>query len=104
MRALTCLFAAGTVLVATTAFAQGTSFSSRVGRNPVGVGEVFPYEVSLSMDNASMEDYRPPDFRGFRVVASSRASPPRFRWVEAVVLCATSTPGTTNWSLCKKAS
>jgi hypothetical protein len=68
MRALTCLFAAGTLLVATAAFAQGTSFSSRVGRNPVGVGEVFPYEVSLSMDNASMEDYRPPDFRGFRVV------------------------------------
>jgi hypothetical protein len=68
MRALTCLFTAGTLLVATAAFAQGTSFSSRVGRNPVGVGEVFPYEVSLSMDNARMEDYRPPDFRGFRVV------------------------------------
>jgi len=69
MRALTCLVATSTLLFATTAFGQGTSFTSRLGRNPVGVGEAFPFEVSLSLDNARMEDYRPPDFRGFRIVA-----------------------------------
>ena len=69
MRALTCLVTTGTLLFATTAFGQGTSFTSRLGRNPVGVGEAFTFEVSLSVDNARMEDYRPPDFRGFRIVA-----------------------------------
>ncbi len=69
MRSLTFLAAAGTLIFATTAFGQGTSFTARAGRNPVGVGEAFPFEVSLSLDNARMEDYRPPDFRGFRIVA-----------------------------------
>ena len=69
MRSLTFLAAAGTLLFATTAFGQDTSFTARAGRNPVGVGEAFPFEVSLSLDNARMEDYRPPDFRGFRIVA-----------------------------------
>ena len=69
MRALTCLVAAGTLLCAGAAFAQGTSFSARAGRNPVGAGEAFPFDISLSLDNARMEDYRPPDFRGFRIVA-----------------------------------
>jgi hypothetical protein len=55
--------------VAATAWGQAPSFTARLGRNPVGVGEAFPFEVSLSVDNAPMEDYRPPDFRGFRIVA-----------------------------------
>jgi hypothetical protein len=69
MRALTCLVVTGTLLVAATAWGQGPSFTSRAGRNPVGVGETFPFEISLSVDNARMEDYRPPDFRGFRILA-----------------------------------
>src|SRR5664279_3713365 len=69
MRALTCLATTGTLLFAATAWGQGTSFTSRAGRNPVGVGEAFPFEVNLSSDNARMEDYRPPDFRGFRIVS-----------------------------------
>jgi len=69
MRALTCLVATSTLFFATTAFGQGPSFTSRAGRNPVGVGEAFPFEVNLSVDNARMEDYQPPDFRGFRIVA-----------------------------------
>jgi hypothetical protein len=69
MRALTCLVATGTLLVAATAWGQAPSFTARLGRNPVGVGETFPFEISLSVDNARMEDYRPPDFHGFRVVA-----------------------------------
>src|ERR1017187_5033405 len=69
MRSLPFLAAAGPLLFAATAFGQDTSFTARAGRNPVGVGEAFPFEVSLSLDNARMEDYRPPDFRGFRIVA-----------------------------------
>jgi len=69
MRALTCLVATGTLLVAATAWGQAPSFTARLGRNPVGVGEAFPFEINLSVDNAPMEDYRPPDFRGFRIVA-----------------------------------
>jgi hypothetical protein len=69
MRAPTFLVASATLLFAATAFGQGPSFTARTGRNPVGVGEAFPFEVNLSVDNARMEDYRPPDFRGFRIVA-----------------------------------
>jgi BatD DUF11 like domain len=69
MRAHPLLLAAATLLVATAAAADSTSFTARVGRNPVGVGESFPYEVTFSSDNARVEDYRAPDFRGFRVVA-----------------------------------
>ena len=69
MRALSFLLAAAPLLLAATAYGQGTSFSARLGRNPVGMGESFPFEVTLSADNVRMEDYRPPDFRGFRVVA-----------------------------------
>lgn len=69
MRALSVLLATGTLIFAVTAFGQGTTFTARAGRNPVGVGETFRFEVSLSLDNTRMEDYRPPDFRGFRIVA-----------------------------------
>ena len=69
MRARSFLLIASTLLFAATAFAQGTSFTARAGRNPVGVGEAFPFEISLSVDNVRMDDYRRPDFRGFRVVS-----------------------------------
>jgi hypothetical protein len=69
MRALTLFLATSTLLFAAAAFGQDTSFTARAGRNPVGVGEAFPFDVSLSVDNARMEDYQPPDFRGFRIVA-----------------------------------
>jgi hypothetical protein len=67
MRAL--VLAATTMFFATSAWAQGTSFSARLGRNPVGAGDVFPFEITLSMDKGHMDDYRAPDFRGLRVVA-----------------------------------
>jgi hypothetical protein len=69
MRVLPSLLAAVTLFLAATAYGQGTSFTARLGRNPVGVGESFPYEVTLSLDSGSMADYRAPDFRGFRVVS-----------------------------------
>jgi hypothetical protein len=69
MRCLASLLASATLLLAATAFGQGTSFTARLGRNPVGAGESFAFEVTLSGDSVRMEDYRPPDFRGLRVVA-----------------------------------
>jgi len=67
MRAL--LVFATTTLLAATVWAQGPSFSARLQRNPVGLGEAFSFEVTLSAEGGRMEDYRAPDFRGFRVVA-----------------------------------
>lgn len=70
MRALRLgLFAVTLLLAATSAFAQGPSFTARVGRNPVGVGESFSYEVTLSVERGAVEDYRRPEFRGLRVLA-----------------------------------
>ncbi|MBN2575720.1 MAG: BatD family protein, partial [Deltaproteobacteria bacterium] len=69
MRALAFFSAASTLLLAATAHGQGSSFTARLGRNPVGVGESFPFEIALSTENLRMENYRPPDFRGFRVVS-----------------------------------
>jgi hypothetical protein len=69
MRALPPLIAAATLLLAATAYGQGTAFSARLGRNPVGLGETFSYEVTLSLEGGRMEDFRRPDFRGFRVVS-----------------------------------
>lgn len=57
-----------TLLTAGTVYAQASSFTARLGRNPVGVGETFPFEITLSAEGQA-EDYRPPDFKGFRVVA-----------------------------------
>src|SRR5450759_181355 len=68
MRAHALFLVALTTLFAATAFGQGTSFTARLQRNPVALGEAFTFEVSCSSDNARMEDYRRPDFRGFRVV------------------------------------
>jgi hypothetical protein len=69
MRASSLLLASVAMLFAATAAAQGTSFTARVGRNPVGLGDSFPYEVTLSSDSARVENYQRPDFRGFRVIA-----------------------------------
>jgi hypothetical protein len=70
MRARPLLLATATLLLlSATAAAQNTSFTARVGRNPVGVGESFPFDITLSSDNARVENYQRPDFRGFRVIA-----------------------------------
>ena len=79
MRALPILLAATASLAAATAYGQGTSFSARLGRNPVGVGESFAYEITLSLDNGTMADYRAPDFRGFRVVAERPSESTQFQ-------------------------
>jgi hypothetical protein len=64
-----CFLVAAAVLLGGTAHGQSASFTARTGRNPVGLGEAFPFEVTLSLEGGRMEDYRAPDFRGFRVVS-----------------------------------
>lgn len=68
MRVISKFVVFATLLLAGTVYAQGSSFTARLGRNPVGVGEAFPFEIALSAEGQA-EDYRPPDFKGFRVVA-----------------------------------
>ena len=69
MRVISKALAFAALLVAGAAYAQPPSFTARLGRNPVGLGEAFSFEIALSVDNVSIEDYRRPDFRGFRVLA-----------------------------------
>jgi hypothetical protein len=68
MRVIPKFVLVATLLVAGAAYAQGSSFTARLGRNPVGVGDAFPFEITLSAEGQA-EDYRPPDFKGLRVVA-----------------------------------
>ncbi len=68
-RLVACLLAATALLGGSAALAQGVSFTARAGRNPVGLGETMPFEVTLSIEGGRMEDYRAPDFRGFRVIS-----------------------------------
>ena len=69
MRILAFLPAVSTLLLATSAYGQDVSFTARLGRNPVGLGDSFPYEVTLSGDSVRPGNYRRPDFRGFRVLS-----------------------------------
>ena len=78
MRALCLSLAAATWLLAATALAQGTSFTAQLGRNPVGVGESLSFEVRLSGSSVQMEDYRAPDFRGFRVLSEQPSQSTQF--------------------------
>jgi hypothetical protein len=79
MRAAALLPAAATLLLGATAHGQGASFTARLGRNPVGVGESFPFEITLSVETGRMEDYRAPDFRGFRVLAEQPSQSTQFQ-------------------------
>jgi hypothetical protein len=66
------LAALATTLIAPSASAQAPSFLSEVDRNQVAPGEVFTYEVTLNVADNRVESYRPPDFKGFKVVEGSR--------------------------------
>jgi hypothetical protein len=69
MRVISQIAALAALLIAGAAHAQGPSFTARLGRNPVGIGDAFSFEVALSTDNGRVDDYRRPEFRGFRVLA-----------------------------------
>src|SRR2546423_9037386 len=55
--------------LAATARAQQPSFIARAEPTRIGVGEAFVLEVTLSLDDERVEGYRPPDFRGMRVLS-----------------------------------
>jgi hypothetical protein len=60
------LFATLAILVPGQAFAQ--TLVGRVDRAQVTLGESVIYEVTLSLSEGQAEGYKPPDFRGFRVL------------------------------------
>jgi hypothetical protein len=53
--------------------AEPPRFLGEVDRNQVTVGDPFVYQVTLSAGNDQISDYRPPDFKGFRVLSTPRA-------------------------------
>jgi hypothetical protein len=73
-RALAAALAALAVVAgASAAHAEPPRFLGEVDRNQVTVGEPFVYQVTLSAGNDQVSDYRPPDFKGRRVLSTPRA-------------------------------
>src|SRR5438552_9081003 len=74
-RAVATALAALAVAVGATADARAEPprFLGEVDRNQVTVGEPFVYQVTLSAGNDQISDYRPPDFKGLRVLSTPRA-------------------------------
>src|SRR5678816_3398718 len=54
-----------------TARAQAPSFLAEVDRNQVEPSDVFTYQVTLSVAENQVDDYRQPDFKNLRVVRGS---------------------------------
>jgi BatD DUF11 like domain len=53
--------------------AEPPRFLAELDRNQVIVGEPFVYQVTLSVGNDQISDYRPPDFKGLRVLSTPGA-------------------------------
>jgi len=58
--------------LATSARAEAPRFLGEVDRNQVTIGEPFIYQVTVSVGNDQVTDYRPPDFKGMRVLSTPR--------------------------------
>ena len=67
------LAAALTAAAGADARAEAPRFQGEVDRNQVTVGEPFIYQVTVSVGNDQVTDYRPPDFKGLRVLSAPRA-------------------------------
>lgn len=67
------LVALSVAVGATAAHAEPPRFLGEVDRNQVTIGEPFVYQVTLSAGNDQISDYRPPDFKGLRVLSAPRA-------------------------------
>jgi len=65
--------AALTTALTTSARAEAPRFLGEVDRNQVTIGEPFIYQVTVSVGNDQVTDYRPPDFKGLRVLSAPRA-------------------------------
>jgi len=63
-----CLLAAA--LPGAAARAQGASFVAGLDRDAAAPDEPFTYEVTLTVANENVEDYKAPDFRGLRVLSA----------------------------------
>ena len=55
------------------AHAEPPRFTIEVEQNQVNVGEGFVVQVSLGVSNDEVTDYRPPEFKGLRVLQAARA-------------------------------
>lgn len=64
---------AAAALIARPAHAEAPRFEADVDRNQVTVGDAFVYEVTLGVGQDQVSDYRPPEFKGVRVLSASRA-------------------------------
>lgn len=53
--------------------AEAPTFTAEVDRNQVVAGESFVYQVTLSVGNDQVSNYRPPDFKGLRVLSTPGA-------------------------------
>jgi hypothetical protein len=53
--------------------AEAPRLTAEVDRNQVTAGEAFIYQVTLSVGNDQVSDYRPPDFKGLRVLSTPGA-------------------------------
>lgn len=63
---------AGTLATAGPARAEAPRFQADVDRAQVTAGDAFVYEVTLGVGQDQVSDYRPPDFKGLRVLSASR--------------------------------
>ena len=72
-RALLALCGVLGLLPARAAHAEAPRFTAEVERNQVAAGEPFVFQVTLSVGNDQVSDYRPPDFKGLRVLAAPAA-------------------------------
>jgi len=52
--------------------AEAPRFQADVDRTQVTVGDAFVFEVTLGVGQDQLSDYRPPDFKGLRVLSASR--------------------------------
>ena len=63
---------AGVLIATRPAHAEAPRFQADVDRSQVTVGDAFVYEVTLGVGQDQVSDYRPPDFKGLRVLSASR--------------------------------
>ncbi len=61
-----CLLAVALAALAPRA-AEAASFTAELDRDAVAPGEPFIYRITLNMGDGDAENFRPPDFHGFRV-------------------------------------
>jgi hypothetical protein len=66
----TALLAVLAIVTAWPASARAASLSAALDRDAVAPGEPFVFEITLSVADESVEDYRPPDFHGLAVLSS----------------------------------